>query len=433
MTVRIRTLNDGSLSGTITAVPALVDGMRMVWTVSRHYNKDERMFPLMKRVAYQVALRCHEFMQPNIVFGGDLNRSREIIFQCKEFLVGWKRAYMTTRERIELMGTSQRRWEFDRFQLFSTTDYMAEICADLLTMIEAIIDFKQFFSQELLTIAGKNEEICDVLHMIKVLKDKLVSCVDSFDVFDKTMNTNWQNLKQTFEEDVSKVERRVTNSIEHLFQDLRSSEKAFELIISLKGLKTRASISQLIEDRNYDILNRYEKELNHTIDFFRQNKGHVSLCRRYEKIVASVSWADQLYNRTKRAIVSFKNCGLLESPKGMKIKKKYLGFAREVDKYQTQPTEEWRIAAVDTCMHDPQRPLFSAAKDLTLSVQAAVKNHEDTCNCVILIETNFSQRVRDVLIEAELFDSQGYKIPEDVLHLTLQKRIYERCVRCCCE
>ena len=35
----------------------MMNSLRMVWIISRHYNKDERMVPLMELIAWQLAER----------------------------------------------------------------------------------------------------------------------------------------------------------------------------------------------------------------------------------------------------------------------------------------------------------------------------------------------------------------------------------------
>ncbi len=38
-------------------IPSMMNALRMIWIISRHYNKDERMVPLMERIAYELADR----------------------------------------------------------------------------------------------------------------------------------------------------------------------------------------------------------------------------------------------------------------------------------------------------------------------------------------------------------------------------------------
>lgn len=41
----------------LDTIPSLMTALHMVWIISRHYNKDERMVPLMERIAWEVAER----------------------------------------------------------------------------------------------------------------------------------------------------------------------------------------------------------------------------------------------------------------------------------------------------------------------------------------------------------------------------------------
>ena len=36
-------------------IPSLVNGLKMVWIIPRHYNKDQRMVPLMQLIGNEIA------------------------------------------------------------------------------------------------------------------------------------------------------------------------------------------------------------------------------------------------------------------------------------------------------------------------------------------------------------------------------------------
>ena len=38
-------------------IPSMMNSLRMIWIISRHYNKDERMVPLMERIAWEMSER----------------------------------------------------------------------------------------------------------------------------------------------------------------------------------------------------------------------------------------------------------------------------------------------------------------------------------------------------------------------------------------
>lgn len=66
----------------------------------------------------------------------------------------WLSTYMAMREKIELSGRDAR-WEFPKQLLFARTNYMAEICADLIEMVDIVDDFFRFLSPELKAVTGE--------------------------------------------------------------------------------------------------------------------------------------------------------------------------------------------------------------------------------------------------------------------------------------
>lgn len=50
-----KNISQGSFSITLDTLPSMMNAIRMVWVISRHYNTDERMVPLMELVAGEIA------------------------------------------------------------------------------------------------------------------------------------------------------------------------------------------------------------------------------------------------------------------------------------------------------------------------------------------------------------------------------------------
>lgn len=52
----------------IETIPSMMNALRMVWIISRHYNKDERMVPLMERIAWELAERVARVINIRTIF-----------------------------------------------------------------------------------------------------------------------------------------------------------------------------------------------------------------------------------------------------------------------------------------------------------------------------------------------------------------------------
>lgn len=52
----------------LETLPGLMNSLRMVWVISRHYNTDERMVPLMERIAWELCERVARVVHIRTIF-----------------------------------------------------------------------------------------------------------------------------------------------------------------------------------------------------------------------------------------------------------------------------------------------------------------------------------------------------------------------------
>ena len=52
----------------LETLPAMMNSLRMVWVISRHYNTDERMVPLMMRIATELCVRVARVINVRTIF-----------------------------------------------------------------------------------------------------------------------------------------------------------------------------------------------------------------------------------------------------------------------------------------------------------------------------------------------------------------------------
>jgi dynein heavy chain len=159
-----------------------MNAVRMVWIISRHYNRDERMVPLMARVAWDLSEKVTSMVNIKTIFHEPYVIAIQKVGDSQALLEAWLSCYFETRERIEISGRDQR-WEFDRKQLFERTNYIAKRCADILQILEVVDQFKSIFGPELKSVTGDAEKIDDVLKKVEALVFPFESI--AFDVFSK--------------------------------------------------------------------------------------------------------------------------------------------------------------------------------------------------------------------------------------------------------
>ena len=177
-----KNITHGSFATILDTLPSMMNAIRMVWIISRHYNTDLRMVPLMERVAYKIAEKVETEVNIATILRRAPDRAKQVIMEAQAVLNGWESTYMAVRQRIEESGTHIR-WEFDRKRLFELTKYMAHVCGHLHEVATVLDQFHQFLGPELRAVTGESEGIDEVVLRVERLVEPLESV--PFNIFDR--------------------------------------------------------------------------------------------------------------------------------------------------------------------------------------------------------------------------------------------------------
>eukprot|EP00953_Heterococcus_sp_UTEX-ZZ885_P014982 8453-Heterococcus_DN1.PRE.4 len=184
-----KNISAGSFSVVLDTLPSMMNAIRMVWVISRHYNTDERMVPLMELIAGDIAAKhfngaatvlvmivvallllddVESVINTRTILQKTPEVARAMITGARQLLESWHTTYMEVRSRIEDSGTDHR-WEFDRKRLFEQTNYMARVCGDLLEVAVVLDQFHKFLGPELKAVTGESAGIDDIMEVTRTL------------------------------------------------------------------------------------------------------------------------------------------------------------------------------------------------------------------------------------------------------------------------
>ncbi|KAH8046309.1 dynein light chain binding protein [Aureococcus anophagefferens] len=331
-----KNITHGSFTTILDTLPSMMNAIRMVWIISRHYNTDlrppRRMVPLMERIAYKIAEKVETEVNIKTILRRSPEQAKKVIKEAQTVLNSWESTYMSVRQRIEESGTHIR-WEFDRKRLFELTKYMAHVCGHLFEVATVLDQFHKFLGPELKAVTGESDGIDQVMERVERLVEPLESV--PFNIFDRRYKESWSKVMDNFHDHVEQIEDMTRSFIEQSFQKLRSAEGA-----------SRESINQQINDRYKDILQQYTKELEAIHGIFDTHRENPPIYKNFPPVAGAVAWARDLYQRAKKPVLRFKaHEGLLSTEYGEQVKQRYLTFARAVDAYITPLYREWEAHA----------------------------------------------------------------------------------------
>src|SRR6218665_573376 len=382
----------------------MMEALRLLWIISRYYNVDEKMIPLMERIVWELTERVTRVLHVRIIYNeNSLAEVKRKTSEAKAMLQLWKSSYLQVRAKIESSGRDAR-WEFDRKRLFERTDYMSTICQDLFNVAEVLEEFHNIFGAEMVSVTGKRERVEAILAKVDRLVVPIQQC--SFDPYAMKNSDDWKTVMSEFTRDVAMIEVEAKRFIDEAFKNLRSAEGAFDMIVRFKHVKSRHAINAQMMKKFGDILLQYDRQIDQISTIFQEHKEDPQLYKNQPPAGGSIIWEKSLFHRMKQTMLRFRTLNeMMESEMGRSIQAKYLKIGREMRSYSQNKHEHW-YAETETSL-----PLM-LKRNLLTAVSAKPKHPRSSATLPIVSSTSAIVPTKNIFLSealGDLTESNGEK------------------------
>ncbi|CAH3028713.1 unnamed protein product, partial [Porites evermanni] len=422
----------------LETIPSMMNALRMVWIISRHYNRDERMVPLMERIAWELSERVSKIVNVRTIFREPPYLMKQKTTEAKRTLETWKESYFDVRAKIEASGRDAR-WEFDRKRLFERTDHMASICEDLKEVATVMEEFYNIFGPELKAVTGDPKRIEDVLKRV----DGLVKPIETigFDAFSLRHAASWRNVMDWFHREVTAIENEARHFIDDSFKTLRSAEGAFDMLLNFRHIRSREAINSQMMKKFNDILVQFGKEVDAMYTLFKANVDKPPIFKNQPPVAGAISWERSLFLRIKHTILRFQEMeDMLNSEQGKLASKKYLNVARQMKDYEDKKYEAWREqveanlliylkknlltkpSASSATTHRSVADEGTGSDDASVSLTAALQSQASPPN--VQYVADFAPELGMIIMETKYLEQLGFQVPELARNVALQEEKY---------
>ena len=205
---QFKTIEKGSLLQIEETLASLMNGLRLVWTISRHY-KNEEMIALELCIANEIADRVESEIKVSEIFRNEeQEKSLELIDRGIRVLDKWYETVTQTKKEVDTGDNNH--WPSDK-KLFDRTKHIKSILQE---MKEAVVCLKEFFSflnKDLKKVTGDTQGIEDVIEQVKSVSKPLEAIGKVF-LMDAN-NKPWNAPYAKFKEEVKIIENKTINMI----------------------------------------------------------------------------------------------------------------------------------------------------------------------------------------------------------------------------
>ncbi|XP_061623123.1 dynein axonemal heavy chain 10-like [Phyllopteryx taeniolatus] len=407
-----------NLSVILETIPSLMNSLQIVWLISCHYNRNDRMVPLMERIVWQLSERVAQVIDIHVLFKDERDVAKSKVNDAKQVLELWKSSYLEVRAEIEQGGTGKR-WEFDRRRLFEKTDYMASICQDLYNVLQNLDEFYNIFSPELKGLTLDPKRFDEMLAKVDNLSLPFEGV--TFDPFNICKMSSWKIIMQHFNSSVYAIEREVIAFIDQSFKSLRSSTAAFGMLVKFKDIRSRPATNNHLMKKTNDLLAQYCKEVDRINEIFEERKNKPKINKNEPPVAGSIRWTHTLFHHVKEGMLPLLTMpDLLESEMGKLAKKKYLEMAKKMSDYTVKMYKSW---VCDTERNLPlllKTPIIvnksEVQRELVVPVKPEVNSQKDRRYYV-----NFPSEIMTIISETKNLSLMSFLMPEVAQNVTLQE------------
>jgi dynein heavy chain len=411
---QFKILQAGDLTNIEQCISSLLNGLRLVFIISRYYKTEEHMLKLLVVIANEICDRVKERVnikellraQPDRIYEEQLSEGRAIIEQGRRVLRSWIDEFTKTKAQLEADGGD--RWDFPPNEIKRRANDMINVLDNFQHITIQLERLLELLGPKLKSVAGSTERLD---HLVKRAKD-LVRPIEDFqyDFFAKEFTDSWKKVFERFKGECQQIQKDTTKLIEDTFNVLRSSETGFEFLQKFK-VDSLEEVNQNLNQRYTNVLDNYRKELEKNEEIFKSGKDKQMLTKNRPPVAGKIAWKKSILRRIKAPIVRFiEKEHLFNNDEFNKIKQQYKDFFDTLDDYEKAEANVWRERAnaqVDEFLKKPILKKVEIDGEQTFVV-------------------NFPPQFRVLISEAKYLDRMVDKIDQKVLNIALQEEEYYR-------
>jgi dynein heavy chain len=416
---QFKILQSGDLTNIEQCLSSLLNGLRLVFVISRHFKSEEKMSKLLNTIAGEICERVkrkvgiQQLLKPvqNENYEKKLIESTEVIEKGMTVLRNWIDYYDKTKTQLETEGGD--RWDLPTTEIKTRPQNMIDILGKFKKVTTQLQKLLNLLGPKLKAVTGNTDQID---HLVAQAIDLVRPFLNiTYDVFTHTSEFN--SLYKNFTDSSEVVQKKATEMIEKTFENLRSSESGFEFLQKFE-VDSLEKVNENIQKCFIEVLNNYKKELNENRNIFKDNKEQPKLTKNKPPVAGAIAWKKSILKRIKAPMVLFHDqsqgrqglpTSFMSSNEFKEVVADYKRLYDDLDKFQESEFERWK------------KKINDSTNDLL--TKTILRKRDDGH-----FEVNLPPDFRILLNEAKYLDRMVSNVPKKILNIALQEEEYYKTI-----
>jgi dynein heavy chain len=331
-------------------LPAILNYVRMIWAISTHYSKEDRISGLLRKTSNEIIGRCRQTIELEDIFNGKMESSMKQLQESIDCGKEWKQAYLKTCRLIA--KNTDRPWNFPEGTIFANIDAFVQRCTDLLEVCEGLQQFACFrfgapmpaFGGTRATEVSKSLMDIETLFLEHLQKLRVVD----YDLLD-IRPSQWPDDFTTFKNGMRDLEVMYKNVINSTFDGVGTIQQACEVLDNFHQLARRDGIKGYVKNKGEWVYSFLSGEMNHIANIKREFETMAQSKKTLLPVIlghphfAGVALATKgLMLRIEKQMECLDNLVFLEPSAGQdSAKEQYANLHGNLESFVLQRFQEW--------------------------------------------------------------------------------------------
>eukprot|EP00814_Leptocylindrus_danicus_P009510 CAMPEP_0116004988 /NCGR_PEP_ID=MMETSP0321-20121206/911_1 /TAXON_ID=163516 /ORGANISM="Leptocylindrus danicus var. danicus, Strain B650" /LENGTH=4605 /DNA_ID=CAMNT_0003473357 /DNA_START=128 /DNA_END=13942 /DNA_ORIENTATION=- len=380
-------LYSGSVCTIIDTLPALMNSIKMIYTIARYYNTPERMTNLLAKISDQMISNCKEsIMKGNSVdflWERDSDDLLVHLEACIKLNEAYQEQYRLTKRKLQ-QTPSGKQFEFSEIQLFGKFDLF---CRRVMKLIDMFSTIKQF------TILAENK-----LEGMNPVVDQFERIKNGFRAKDHDLldyhNNKFDRDYVEFNGHICDLEGSVQQFINHSFENISCISHSLNLLNKFQSIIQRESLKSDLDSKLNIIFQNYGMELEQVQQLYEKQKHDPPFPRNLPPVAGNIAWSRHLLKRIEEPMKQFEsNQNVLAGKDAKRIIKLYNKVARTLVAFEFLWYKAW-VQSIDQAKTGLQATLI-------------IRHPDDN-----KLYVNFDHEILQLIRETKCLDRMDIEIPE---------------------
>jgi dynein heavy chain len=380
----------------IDTLPALINAVKMIHTISRYFGTTERVTKLLMKITNQMIITCKLSINgkdiADRIWDKDLPSLLEIIEKCLQVNEEYQDQYRITKEKL-MTNSKGKQFDFSETQIFGKFDLFCRRLIKLMDMFSTMQQFRSLAEQK---IEGLDPLIRAFDDIVKSFRSK------GHDLLDFHSN-RFDRDYVDFNVKMSELESSLQHFINRSFENIGSIEQSLSLLKKYQAILHRENLRSDLDSKLSVIFHNYGLELTRVEQLYEKFKHAPPTARNIPPVAGNIAWARHLLRKIEEPMQKFQgNASVLSSKESKKIIRSYNKVARTLIAFEYLWYEAW-CASIDAA---------KAGLQATLIIR-----HPDSGKLFV----NFDQELFQLIREGKCLVKINVSIPETAKIVLLQE------------